>query len=267
MAEPRTGEPFRRRLSTPGWEQLGRSSASQSLQLGNPRLGFSGQFGPNQPLSGLIRDPTMAEARLREARARKEAARLRAEEASAALKATIAQVSATNQHSKIGEVRDRTLERVTETSGLRGLQRQYAGADLGRDEDEAAAAAASEAAAAAAAESKEEREERIAMERARRLVMRNMGIPDKKGPRVREGPHLVDHVKALRQFSSAGEDAYVTETRAAFTRDAEFDEEVARNARRTTGKLKKNAFTEYTEAVARSGARAAAEAAKTKPRK
>jgi len=231
----------------------------------------------------------MDDPRFKEAAARTRAARERAEAASKDLEATVAQVSATNMHDHIGADRSRPLDRVYRTSALYGLHKDvtaaeraaggaavaplvaaqraewkrgvgtlrakglaapkdFHGGEIGDSTDSAAAAPS--AASSARAETEAERAERRAMERARRTVMRTMGIPDKRGPKLAEGPHLVDHVRALRQFSSAGADMYVTESRGAFRRDAEFEEEVAKNARRTDCKLKKNAFTEYTEAVA-----------------
>lgn len=54
-------------------------------------------------------------------------------------------------------------------------------------------------AAAVAEETEDERIERVARERALKRMMKG----EKRGAKPPEGPHLVDHVKKLRQFASA----------------------------------------------------------------
>lgn len=188
--------------------------------------------------------------------------------------------SALRSHNMLGTSVDATRERSRAGAGAglvkaqraewkagvaemraKGLEppKDFMGARLGDSTDEPAAAAAAAAPGTETAsdvragESEAERAERRAMEKARKTVMRTMGIPDKRGPKLAVGPHLVDHVRALRQFSSASGDPYLSESKSAYARGAEFDAEVARNARRVEGKLCKNTFTEYTEAVAKYG--------------
>jgi hypothetical protein len=141
-------------------------------------------------------------------------------------------------------------KRGVATLKSRGLEppRDFEGERIGEPTSEVPAAAAAEE--SGRLETEEERKERQALAKARRTVMRNMGIPDKSGPKLSEGPHLIDHVKQLRQFSSTSSDAFVSETKSQYGADGEFQEELQRNARRTKNKLKKNAFSEYTEAVA-----------------